>query len=204
MPIWRSWQLGEPDSLIYSLYDRMRRALNHTLVRFLMNTIKDNQGACVLEAGSGPAYASFLFARNPSVRLSVAIDIDPVALLEAHKGDAQLALVVADLHNLPFQDTLFDLVWNSSTMEHLDNPAPVLQEFARLLKSDGYLFIGVPYRYGPLGIQRWISNTQVGIWIGSVFDKNQLSGWMQTGGFVVQKFTHYFFHFFIGVLAKRR
>ncbi len=204
MSPWKSWQLGETDSLLNRLYDHLRRLLNQRLVHFLCQHLPSNRPAYVLEAGSGSGFASSLMARAPGVGCSVALDIDLHALAEARQRDPQLPVVAADLNHLPFKSASFDLVWNSSTMEHLDDPAPALLELSRLVNPDGLLFIGVPYRFGPLGVQTWFKNSPLGIWIGPVFDPRQLEQWMQVCAFTSQSYKYYFFNFFIGVLAGRK
>jgi SAM-dependent methyltransferase len=197
-----SWQLGRPGSAIYRLYDAMRGWLSRRLVGYLAEKALSQAGCRVLEAGSGPASASSLIARLPQVRLSVAADIDPAALREARQRDPALHVVVADLYHLPFQSNSLHLTWNSSTLEHLDAPERALVEMRRVTRQEGHVFVGVPYRYGPLGWQRWVAKTPVGVWIGMVFDRAELGDRMRAAGLEPIDALCYFFRFFVGVLAK--
>ncbi len=197
-----SWQLGRPGSAIYRLYDAMRRRLNRRLVGYLAEKALSQEGCRVLEAGSGPASASSLIARLPQVGLSVAADIDPAALREARRRDPALRVVAADLYHLPFRRESLHLTWNSSTLEHLDAPERALAEMRRVTRRDGHIFVGVPYRYGPLGWQQWVAKTPVGVWIGTVFDRAGLGNRMRTAGLEPVDALCYFFRFFVGVLAK--
>ncbi len=199
----KSWQLGSPDTFLYRVYDSLRRQLNQTLVRYLIKVTALNQNSKILEAGSGPAFGSSLFGQEIRTRLSVALDLDEEALREARKRDPKLPMLVGDLHALPFGDEVFDLVWNSSTLEHFDNPATVLKQMKQITRRGGYIFVGVPYLYGPLGFQRWIARTRVGIWLGTVFNKKQLYPLLSSDGFRIVKIRTYFFHFFIGILAQK-
>jgi SAM-dependent methyltransferase len=200
----KSWSFfGGPGSLPYRFFDRIRARLNRCLVAYLLEKAIFKECSRVLEAGSGSAFASSLFSRHERVSLSVALDIDIDALDEARRRDPSLPAVAADLYHLPFAPETFDLVWNSSTLEHLGEPEKALAEMQRVAKLSGYVFVGVPYRLGPLGIQRWLANTKVGSWIGPAFGKAELRTMLGDRGLRPVNTRPYFFHFFIGVLARR-
>ena len=53
--------------------------------------------------------------------------------------------VVWDIEQgLPFADNSVDEIFSSHTLEHLDNPLSVLNEFHRILKPEGFAHIIVP------------------------------------------------------------
>jgi ubiquinone/menaquinone biosynthesis C-methylase UbiE len=199
----KAWQLGSPDTLIYRFFDALRKRLNQKLVRYLLSKGLKGDRGIVLEAGSGPAFASSIFSRDTKVALSVAVDLDHEALQEARRRDASLVAVNADLLHLPFRDECIDLTWNSSTLEHIPDPRSALGEMQRVTKRGGTVFVGVPYLYGPLGFQRWIADSAVGVWIGTTFNRSELSAMLARAG--LNPFDHifYFFRFFVGVLAQK-
>ncbi len=201
----KMWQLGSPGTWIYNLYDELRANLNRKLVEYLLNRAVNGTSSTVLEAGSGPAFASSILAKDPRIDLSIAMDIDIEALREARRRDPSLSLVVADLLNLPFRSESIDVSWNSSTIEHLDWPGPVtaIEEMARVTCRGGKIFVGVPYLYGPLGFQRFIQETSVGIWIGKTFDRAELGGMLTRAGLKPLHSILYFFRFFVGTLAEK-
>lgn len=192
-----------PGSWSYRFFDALRRRLNRRLVRYLTNTVILKDESFILEGGSGPGYASSLLAAQNKVRLSVAADIDLAALREARRRDPTLPVVRADLYHLSFRSGAFDLVWNSSTMEHVRSPADALGEMRRVVKDGGYVFVGVPYRFGPLGFQPWIKETRFGAWIGPVFDRPRLVRLMVEQGLKPVAIITYFFKFFIGIVARK-
>lgn len=199
-----SWRLGDTSSPINRVYDALRRGLNGDLVSYFERTALAGSGPYrVLEAGSGTAFASSLIIQHPSVGLGMAIDHDLEALGEGRARDAQLITSVADIFRLPFADGAFDLVWNSSTLEHLGRTEQALAEMARVVRPGGYLFTGVPFAYGPLGFQKWIANTSTGVWIGTVFDRPTLEGLIRQTGLQPCDSITYFFRFFIGILAQK-
>jgi ubiquinone/menaquinone biosynthesis C-methylase UbiE len=196
-----SWQLGDPGSAIYRLYDALRVRLNHVLVAWLGREAEVGPGSTVLEAGSGPGMASSLFAQR--VRLSVALDRDAAALRQARVRDPRLPVVQADLAHLPLRPGTFDLVWSSSTLEHLDDNGPALDEMTRVTRPGGAVFVGVPCARGPLAVQRLAPRSQAGIWIGTVFSGDALAKRLGTRGLREVARRTYFFRFFVGVLARR-
>ena len=85
------------NTLVYRFYDGLRERLNHKLVKFLLGKGVKGDNCRILEAGSGPAFASSIFNTEDRVCLSIAVDIDIEALLEARRRDSGLAVVVADV-----------------------------------------------------------------------------------------------------------
>ena len=205
---WKSWQFGKPDSSAYKVYDWLRNGINRKLVQRLLNHLvqKDTPDLRIktLEAGSGPAYASSLISNSSYVQMSVAVDLDTQALKEARKRDSQLPVVAADIHHLPFPSNTFQLAWNSSTLEHIDPPGPVVAEMSRVLTVNGTIFIGVPFAGGPLGFQRWIRTTRFGNWIGSVYRKENVVLLLKQFQFKTFKHIYYFGYFFVGVFGERQ
>ncbi len=199
----KAWQLGAPGTPLYQFYDRLRERLNRRLVKFLLGHAVDGDDCTILEAGSGPAFASSIFRAESRVCLSVAVDIDIEALHEAQRRDPGLALVVGDVQRLPFRNGSIDLCWNSSTIEHLETPERALREMTIVTKPGGMVFVGVPNSYGPLGFQRLISHTPVGIWIGKSFNRKQLAEMLSGVGLQPIHNIFYFFRFFVGVLARK-
>jgi len=125
--------------------DFSRQGRRHfELCRFL-----DNQGIArsgeVLDVGCGPGYlASRLFEKG-FCRLS---GCDRIAFEDL---DPRIRNVI-DFHRIDlnqeglsfYQDSSFDLVLASDVLEHLENPAKILREMARVLKPGGDIFISLP------------------------------------------------------------
>jgi SAM-dependent methyltransferase len=201
----RSWQFfGGPGSRAYAAFDAVRRLLNRRLVDYLGAVAIPHRDSRVLEAGSGPGYASWLFAQRDNVRLSVSADIDIDSLHADRQLNRRRSGVVADLYRLPFRSQSFDLVWNSSTLEHLASPDVALAEMARVVRDEGHVFVGLPYRFGPLGFQPLIQNTPLGVWIGPVFSRTRLIQMLRDQGLVAVSTRTYFFRFFLGVVGRKR
>jgi len=65
------------------------------------------------------------------------IDIYKPAIIEAKMRYPEINFQVADAHKLPFNKNYFDLVLCSETIEHVLEPAKMLAEIKRVLKTDG-------------------------------------------------------------------
>lgn len=197
----RSWSFfGGPGSWPYRVFDAQRRRLNRWLVQHLLSR---TGGGRVLEAGSGPGYGSSLFSRDPAVRLSLALDVDLDALREARRRDPGLLVVLGDMRRMPFRSDAFDVVWNNSTVEHLAQPTEALAEMRRVTREGGHVFVGVPYQFGPLGFQRLIARTRVGVWIGPVFNRAALRRLVLAQGLQPVDSVVYCAACFIGLLAHK-
>ncbi|WP_437236081.1 class I SAM-dependent methyltransferase, partial [Dehalococcoides sp. HCBD] len=70
----------------------------------------------------------------------------------ARKHGFKPNLAVADMQNLPFEDAEFDWLIAVASFHHLkgqDSQLKVLQEFGRVLKDDGQIFLTVWNRLQP-------------------------------------------------------
>lgn len=105
-------------------------------------------GISVLEAGSGPAHDSLVFAENGAD--VTALDLSPNGLKAAERIYAEknyrIHTTAGDLLNIPFPDNTFDLVWNAGTLEHFE-PQDVQKaaaEMIRVTKPGGTVLVIVP------------------------------------------------------------
>ncbi|NOT00142.1 MAG: class I SAM-dependent methyltransferase [Phycisphaerales bacterium] len=212
MSLSSSWQfVGGVGGPLYRIYDALRLRVSRRLSDYLIQqTIaKSRNGSGVrqvraLEAGSGPGSSSSLLAARGDRVYAVCLDIDHGALIEARRRDATLPVVVGDVLHMPFADGVFGLVFNSSTVEHLDEPRKAVVEMRRVCAGTGHVFIGVPYAYGPLVFQPWIRRSRLGVWLGPVFSRGRLDALLQDAGLVPIHHIRYFARFFIGALAAVR
>ncbi len=203
MSLSRSWQfIGGVDGPWYRFFDWLRRRLNVRLVRFMIGRLAGKRECLVLEAGSGTAFASSILQTQSEVHRAVCMDMDADALRLAIDRDATLLAVVGDLSCMPFRDGVFDLVFNSSTVEHLDDPGVAVGEMQRVCARDGYVFVGVPYAWGPLAFQPLIARSKVGVWLGTVFGREGLNRMLREGGLSPVAHWRYFWNFFIGAIAR--
>lgn len=198
---WSFW--GGPQSFSYKCFDLLRNRLNNDLNSYLYSKVASQGNVYILEAGSGPGFASSLLTKKANVKISIALDYDIEVLKLAKNRDEKLLAVNGDIYHLPFKDGSFNLVWNSSTMEHLEDIDVGLSEIKRVTASKGFIFIGVPYKYGPLFPFLFIQNTKVGIWVGRLFSKRDMIHLLKPCKLRIIEFKSYFFKFFIGALLQK-
>jgi SAM-dependent methyltransferase len=97
------------------------------------------EGARVLDAGAGEGQYRDAFALQRYVGLDLGIGD---AAWDYSELDA-----VGDLAALPFRSGVFDAALNIVTLEHVREPARVVQEIARVLKPHGRLLIAAPHQW---------------------------------------------------------
>lgn len=194
---------GGPGSWSYRVFDAMRTRLDLRLAGWLRRRLAGGGPFRTLEAGSGPGSCSSQLAGMAGVRATV-LDWDPEPLGLARRRDPGLAAVRGDLYALPFPDGAFDLVFSSSTMEHLDDFGQALAEMARVTRPAGLVFVGVPYRWGPfLPFNALPDRHPVAAWMGRLYSRAALRRVCATAG-LREETTHlYFFGCFVGLLLVR-
>jgi ubiquinone/menaquinone biosynthesis C-methylase UbiE len=156
---YRSWAASydEPrNSLFDSDEPVMHQILDTVLEALPTGTILD--AAC----GTG-RYAAYLAARGHRV---VGVDSSPEMLAQARARAPQAAFLRGDLHRLPLTGGAVDVVVCALALVHVPSLAPVMAEFARVLRPGGHLVISdvhhelvrlgsVVHAPGPAGEPGW-------------------------------------------------
>ena len=104
------------------------------------------EGHRVLDAGCGVGYGSSILADRRAAEV-VGVDV-AAAVVEAASAAERpgLRFETGDLASLDHPDGSFDLIVCFEVIEHVDDPAAVLEELARLLSEHGVLVISSPNR----------------------------------------------------------
>jgi SAM-dependent methyltransferase len=70
--------------------------------------------------------------------------------------------VYSPLHDIPFDDGHFDVVICNAVLEHVENPEEVVEEFGRVLRPGGVLYLCVPFmqpeHLDPTDFQRYTAD----------------------------------------------
>jgi SAM-dependent methyltransferase len=104
------------------------------------------EGKRVLDAGCGVGYGSSILAGAGAAEV-VGVDIsDEVLQAVRHTLHPGVRLERADVRKLPFDEDSFDVVVSFELIEHLARPAKALDEFVRVMRSDGLLVLSSPNR----------------------------------------------------------
>jgi len=101
---------------------------------------KFNDYKNVLDVGCGRSW--FVRARPQNC---VGLDSNPIIV--NHYQNEGLNIIQGFAYELPFTDNHFDAIFCNYLLEHLSQPEKSLEEFYRVLKPNGYLYISVPSSY---------------------------------------------------------
>jgi ubiquinone/menaquinone biosynthesis C-methylase UbiE len=71
-----------------------------------------------------------------------------VSVIGSDIYQSELTDLVADGHHLPFADRSFDGVWIQAVLEHVLEPAQVVDEIRRVLVDGGYVYAETPFLQG--------------------------------------------------------
>lgn len=61
--------------------------------------------------------------------------------------ESPLAKVKMDIHEIPFEDDTFDVIFCNHVLEHVDDDIKAMQEMRRVLKPGGWAILQVPFFY---------------------------------------------------------
>ncbi len=118
------------------------------LTTCITSIVDNSSNLKVLEAGSGSGKATFL--SFPKSRITL-LDISSNALTAAKKlalaySIKNVTYIEGNMFSMPFNDSLFDLVWNIGTVEHYDEDLvhDMLSEMLRVAKPKAFVAIAIP------------------------------------------------------------
>ena len=98
----------------------------------------------ILDAGSGVTFFPY-YVGTISDQINInCCDMDDLKSTFSKindKSDMDIDFHLADIHNLPFEDNSFDIVYCISVLEHTEDIEKILVEFKRILKTKGMLIV---------------------------------------------------------------
>lgn len=97
----------------------------------------------ILDAGAGSGEKhNAKIVRDKCLKI-IGVDLDQSVITNKNLDVA----INASLDNIPLPDDSIDLIYSRYVFEHLSEPDLVVNEFARLLRKDGYLIVLTPNKY---------------------------------------------------------
>jgi SAM-dependent methyltransferase len=110
----------------------LNRLTNAAFVEFL----KVERGIRVLEVGSGLGILAADVARAAAGVTVIGVERSPEQIAAARLAP-NVTYVQGDAHELAFPDASFDLVYGRYILEHVQDPARVVREMARVVRPGG-------------------------------------------------------------------
>lgn len=128
------------------LYRILRDDYDNGLVRRTAALLGEREGLRVLDAGCGTGLFTLGLGRCRPTWQIRGFDASPgmlaVAARQARKLSlAQVSLLRGDVDALPFADQSFDAVVAGGLFANLEDPLPALEQFRRVLRTNGKLVV---------------------------------------------------------------
>ncbi len=118
-----------------SLYRKVFPTAHRLLVERIINRRLSEAHGDVLVVGAGHDPYGYLLSQAKSVcRTDISDEYGNIDL-------------VADVHDLPFEDGSFDAVVAIEVIEHLRSPQEAVAEIFRVLRPGGRIFVSIPFMY---------------------------------------------------------
>jgi SAM-dependent methyltransferase len=99
-------------------------------------------GGRYLELGTGTGDDARAFEDRQGVRVT-GVDASATMVEEARRRGLRNVLV-ADAHELPFEDAAFDGAWADRVFQHLESPEAALAEMSRVVRPGGRIVVADP------------------------------------------------------------
>lgn len=120
------------------------RTLTSPWNAFVLAHIGDVSGKVILEIGCGRGQLSTHLARLGARVLAADFSFQALRILEGRNQQDELCPLNADASKIPIRDGSVDLIVSCETIEHVFSPWNCLNEFYRVQKKGGRLFLTFP------------------------------------------------------------
>ncbi|MEK7849981.1 MAG: class I SAM-dependent methyltransferase [Candidatus Omnitrophota bacterium] len=104
------------------------------------------KGAVVLDIGCGARKGPLLLSQNAKEVVGSDISKEAVSYCNRKWRAPNIKYLVSDALDLPFGDSVFDVVLAFEVLEHIGQQAQLLKEVRRILKKDGLFILSTPNR----------------------------------------------------------
>ncbi len=145
--------------------------------------------ARVLDVGCGAGFLSNYLAAHELAVEGVDASADSLAVAQRHDATGSVRYLLGDALALPYPDRSFDVVCAMDFLEHVEDPAKVVAEAARVLRPGGLFFFHT-FNRNPLawlvvikGVEWFVRNTPRDMHVLRLFVKPaELLGFCQRAG----------------------
>jgi ubiquinone/menaquinone biosynthesis C-methylase UbiE len=121
----------------------IQRKLIDRFHEVIAGKISEHAPSTFLDAGCGEGFVShYLLERFPGLEIT-GFDFNPASVEVASETNPTCTYSVADITNLPYEDSSFDVVGCFEVLEHLYEPEKALSELLRV--SNHAVILSVPH-----------------------------------------------------------
>lgn len=172
------------------------RKENETRNPWILETIDKHLGANrrVLDIGCGGGFLTNTLAQAGHDAFGIDLSLNSLKVAKAQDRTGKAHFIRADALHLPFLDHSFDAVCAMDLLEHVEKPALVIAEAARVLKKGGLFFFHtfnrnwLSWLIVIKGVEWWMPTTPRRLHVYNLFIKPQeLRQWCQEQGIQVQE-----------------
>lgn len=126
-----------------------RLIYNKAYLCSMFEVVPDPLGSTVLEVGCSDGLVCDIFALLGAKKV---VGIDVMQTVGCSFPHPAIEYRTMEAGRLDFPDRSFDIVYSIATLEHVPNPAAVLDEIVRVLKIGGYAYVQAgPLYHSPFG-----------------------------------------------------
>lgn len=124
----------------------------------------------VLDAGCG--HGNYVIDEfRQKINWAVGVDLAPEFTA---KNICLDEIKYANLAQLPFADSSFEVCFSLWALEHLPNPQAVLQEIYRVIKPGGYFLLATPNRRSFLiRLRAWLNGSLARKWVSLIYGRQE-------------------------------
>lgn len=126
----------------YTSKNPLQKFLINNFFKSIEEMIDGLKVESVLDVGCGEGFTLDRLSKLKKFKELEGIDFSKEAILLGNKLHPHLKLKQANIYQLPYKDSSFDLVISTEVLEHLENPKKALREIIRVSKK--YVLLSVP------------------------------------------------------------
>jgi ubiquinone/menaquinone biosynthesis C-methylase UbiE len=128
------------------IFDEKRREFHLDRYRFAAHRVKAKR---VLDCACGTGYGARMLRECGAAATVIGVDIDNDAIayaLKKHYAEAT-SFICSSGDALPLADVSVDIVVSFETIEHVSDDVALIEEFYRVLRSEGILIVSTPNQW---------------------------------------------------------
>ncbi len=123
---------------------------NHKVIQEIVRCFDGNvKNKKILEIGAGSGCDVLCLSKMGAYGYALDFSSESIKTMRywSKKTKTNISIKQADIRNLPYEKSLFDMIYSVGLMEHFENPLPLLEKQLSSIKKGGFLLIDLPQKY---------------------------------------------------------